>query len=466
MKRSAPSSSTTQASKRPRSDGTKSYCDTPPNLDSNGTIIWPAPAHEISQAQTIIRECAASKAPTVICPDKDADGLASGAILYHTLLHLGLPPEQIKVHFLPKGETVHTDEQRAAVAALLSDTESQDADEHAQRYLFVLDHGTAASPPLAPPSSTTTLIIDHHFSTPTSFPEHSIHVNASHSPPVATTALLTHTICTPLFPSLPDPSLAWLAAVGTTGDLGASLAWKPPFPDMSGVFKTHGKKAIADTVSLLNAPRRTPAYNVPDAWAALLPATSPAALLASPAAERLRDARAAVNAEVARCQAAPPKFSRDGTLAVVRIQSAAQVHPVIATRWSGTLKSRALRVVMCANEAYLPDKVNFSCRIAKCAAARVEAGEEDEVDIIAELRAWAARHESGDLLERMGSEFARGHVQASGGIVRVREFEDLMAALGVGEKVERAKAAGTSPAKSKVIDRGQTKKVTDFFAKK
>ena len=41
--------------------------------------------------------------------------------------------------------------------------------------------------------------------------------------------------------------------MGTHGDLGNTLKWKPPFPDMTDVFKTHTKKAINDAVALVNA---------------------------------------------------------------------------------------------------------------------------------------------------------------------------------------------------------------------
>ena len=50
-------------------------------------------------------------------------------------------------------------------------------------------------------------------------------------------------------------SCGYLCAMGTHGDLGNSLKWKPPFPDMSEVFKTYTKKAINEAVALLNARR-------------------------------------------------------------------------------------------------------------------------------------------------------------------------------------------------------------------
>lgn len=83
---------------------------------------------------------------------------------------------------------------------------------------------------------------------------------------------------------------------------------------------------------------------------------------------------------------------------------------------------------MVANNGYLPDKVNFSCRIARCARDR-----DPPVNIIASLKAVAALDE-GDLVQRLGHSFARGHMQASGGIVPRAEFEELMQLMEVGVK--------------------------------
>ena len=470
------------------------YCATPVKKDDEGKPIWPASSEQMADARRIIRDCVDQGSETVICPDKDADGLSAGAILHHTLTAMGLPGSKIRVHLLPKGQTIHTESQRALVASLLSppcssDDPTSSSDDNADKvlprnYLFVLDHGSAPSPALAPPSTTTTLIVDHHHATSTSIPEDAHYVNACSSPPVATTALLTYEICKTLHPSLSSPSHpnAWLMVLGTHGDLGTSLKWDDPFPDPSAIFKTGAtRKAINDAVALINAPRRTGTYDVVSAWEAILPAQSPNEVLSGPKSKRLQAARQEVNAEVARCQAYAPKFSYNSAVALVRIESKCQVHPVIATRWAGTLKSaKRLRFVICANTAYLDGMVNFSCRVAKNAKARVEAEKgsgathgsdsgsdsdrkvnngttratitDDGVDIIAELKSIAKRHHSGTLVERLGSDFARGHVQASGGVVPAQEFEELMSVLRIGEKPPKedspVKAKAKSPRKS------------------
>lgn len=347
-------------------------------------------------------------------------------------------------------------------------------DAHEPSYVFVLDQGSRPSPPVVSNPNATTLVIDHHYATPTDFPASSTHVTACSSPPVATSSLLTYILCEPLHPSI-AATTAWLAIVGTHGDLGTTLKWQPPFPDMSVTLKQHTKKTLNAVVSLINAPRRTATYDVASAWTALATTPEPASILTN---ARLLAARQEINTEVERCTHAAPKFSADGSVAVLHIHSAAQVHPVIATRWAGHLNSKALEVVLVANEGYLPGKVNFSCRVARCARARG-----GEVDIIAKLRAYASLTLDADgegdevkkkpaLIDRVGDDFARGHVQASGGIVNTKDFEELMLLMEVGgkesgEKKSSSSGSGTSPVKKKKasLDPGQKNTLTSYFGK-
>lgn len=396
-------------------------------------------------------------------PDKDADGLSSGAILRHSLILLGLDETLIEVHLLQKGSTVHSASERTFMEA------------HEPSYVFVLDQGSRRSPPLIS-NPHTSLVIDHHHATPTDFPAASSHVTACTSPPVATSSLLTYLLCLPLHPSV-HATTAWLAVLGTWGDLGSTIKWLPPFPDMTETLKTHKKTTLTKAVSLVNAPRRTASFEVRSAWDALATTPGPVSVLTN---KRLLAASEEVKAETERCTHTAPKFSADGRVAVFRIRSEAQVHPVIATRWANHLKSNALEFVLVANEGYLPGKVNFSCRVAKSAKGRE--GPED-VDIIRELKAYANLPDvSGDgegeegaaeqetkkppLLQRLGDDFARGHVQASGGIVEVHEFEELMRLMQVGVKTAKKDGEKSSPAKKKAgIDPGQKNTLAGYFGK-
>lgn len=380
----------------------------------------------------------------MIAPDKDADGLSAGVTLYRTLTALGLDPSLIEVHLVQKGATINSRAERDAMAA------------QRPAFVIVLDQGSVAAPPLVDGPDTQSLIIDHHLSD--HFPDRALVVSACHYPPVATTSLLTYEICKPLAPDVAS-SAAYLACIGTHGDLGNTLKWTPPFPDMSDTFKVHTKKSINDAVSLLNAPRRTAQYDVITAWTALLASAGPKDLLTN---RRLQSARAEINTEVELNTHTPPKFSPDGRIAVLRIHTPAQVHPVIATRWAGYLNSRALEIVICANYGYLPDRVNFSCRIARGARAR-----DPPVNIIDTLRA-AADLSTDGLRDRLGESFARGHKEASGGMVPVAAFEELMQLWKIGEKPDKKPPADETPPakKAKTIEKSPQKNtIGNYFRK-
>lgn len=79
----------------------------------------------------------------------------------------------------------------------------------------------------------------------------------------------------------------------------------------------------------------------------------------------------------------------------------------------------------------------------------------------------------------MGESFARGHKEASGGIVPVPEFEELMALMGVGQKPDSgtagagagagagaAAAAETGKAMEKRVMTSQKNNLLNYFEKK
>lgn len=432
MKRKATDSGAGTQSKRPK-EPLADYCDVETRTNDAGEIIWPASMEAIEAARKFLKECASSHAKTIIVPDKDADGLDAGVIIYRTLTALGLEPDLIEVHLIAKNTNVHDESERQAMGA------------KNPKFIIVVDQGSRGAPPVVDSLDVQTLIIDHHLSD--DFPENATVVSACHYPPVATSALLTYEICRTLHPDIAS-SCGWLCAMGTHGDLGNTLKWKPPFPDMTEVFKAHTKKAVNDAVSLINAPRRTAKFDVISAWQALLAANGPKDVLNN---TRLLDARTEINEEVERQTHTPPKFSKDGKIAVLRINSAAQVHGVIATRWAGYLNSKALEIIMVANSGYRDGFVNFSCRIARSARSR-----DPPVNIIESLKA-AADLDEDDLVERMGESFARGHKEASGGIIPVKEFEELMVLMQIGEKPDpkpgdAVKAKKASPQKNNLMN--------------
>jgi hypothetical protein len=258
----------------------------------------------------------------LLVPDKDADGLSSGLILSLALKALSHPPSLIQVYHLPRGSNVHSDVARDEMMATF-------AEDGGPTRAVVLDQGSRPGPALLPEDKTKVLLIDHHLST--SFPEGSTVLSACHSLPVATTSLLTYLLCCELVPSLAaaDHPAGMAALLGIYGDLGSS---KPtydvaPWPvRLAPIEKALTKSALGKAVAMLNAPRRTPEFNVADAYEAIEKAATEGGggakgILKN---EKLLEAKERTSAETSRWQGAPPVFSKDGAMAVIKIDSGYQ----------------------------------------------------------------------------------------------------------------------------------------------
>ncbi|KAF9489907.1 DHH phosphoesterase [Pleurotus eryngii] len=433
---------------------------------------WPAPAQDLKAARVFMKQCrrkdssAGLRLPTIIVPDKDADGLSSGLILYRTLSALGLPPESIHVHFIAKGASVFSTSERArleclAIAVSGGDLEGTPSE---VRVIYV-DQGSRGGPPLLQPLLdegriiVRTMVIDHHQSE--DFPEGSQVLTACKSPPICTSSLLAYLMCYPLESSIPE-ACAWLALLGIFGDLGPS---EIKFGDSEGdwpvseemlrlgdTIRVVKKKALSDAVSLLNAPRRTPEFDVQSAWDALLSADGPTTITNN---RELRRLRFRINEEVERCSRAAPRFSKDGCVALLRVDSQYQVHPVVAIRWASRLKGKDLKMIMVVNPSHHPDPnlVSFSCRIP---ASLRKVAETAQPNLQQLLKGYAAKVDAG-FLTRVGGDYARGHKQATGGIIPSAEFE-LLVTKGMEIMAKSVRRVDGGP-----VD-GQ-RKIKDFFSK-
>ncbi|POY73131.1 hypothetical protein BMF94_3824 [Rhodotorula taiwanensis] len=436
---------------------------------------WPAPEEQMETAREWIRECVEGKHRVVLCPDKDADGLSSACLLAHTFRALSHPRDLLEVYHLPRStNNIFAPAARDGILATF-------ADQGGPTRCVVLDQGSRPGEALVP--GVDTLIIDHHLSD--SFPEGATVLSACHSLPVATTSLLVYELSSTLVPALRGSGPTGLAAlIGAYGDLGAGKlkfgSDDEPWPaSLAPVEKKLTKSALSKSVALLNAPRRTPEFRVQDAYSALVAAAeraevaeqtggggagvSSAALKGILDDDRLQEAKERTSAETARWQGAPPVFTKDGKIAVVTVDSGYQIHPVIATRWTGTLrKAKTLVCVMCANTGYTPGYVHFSCR----APRKPEA---PPPDLIAFLKSLAPACEAlaPGWVDRVGQDWARGHREATGGIVKKEEFDVLMQAVELGVKKPKEEGgASKSPSKvngKKVIDPGQKNTLDGFF---
>jgi single-stranded-DNA-specific exonuclease len=339
---------------------------------------WPASGYAISAAREQFRDWGARKARVLVAPHGDVDGLAAAAIVIRVLERLGATP----LTTLPgKGEHVHLPAMRARLAAAGGDG------------LIVLDMGTRRGPIV---EGLPTIVLDHHDAH--EVPDGVIFVSAAGREPVTPTGLLAYLVTRELVAS---DDLRWLALLATVGDLGM----QHPFTELAdiAVRKTHVQK----TVSLINAARRAPEYKPELALSVLLAARGPHEIARGTVdgVDELEACRRAVQDEVTRVARVAPKVV-DG-VALIRFSSAAQIHPLIATRWAGRL---APKIVIAANDGYLPDRVNFAMRSAS------------RTDLLAYLRSLG--------LGAVEGEFANGHPRATGGSVPRHEFDRLLRAIG------------------------------------
>lgn len=311
-------------------------------------------------------------ARVLVFHDFDADGVTAGVVLQRTLERLGFTGVQRLATL--RERDAWSQENRARIADARPDA------------LFVLDLGSRAEP-LA--DGIRCCIIDHH--RPDGTPPGATLITAYGWERTPNTSLLVYDLCSPLA-DIED--LDWIAAIGTLSDVGE----RAPFPLLAAVKKRYAMSDLKEATALVNAIRRASDYQPEIAARALLSHSSPRELVRSESADvaALRAARAEVQREMAEAKKAAPQFA--GNVALIRVRSGCQVHPVIAQIWRTRLPKY---LVLVANDGYLPGRVNFSARGAGVL----------------------------DFLRSMGLD-ARGHDEASGGSLPVEEWELLLEKLG------------------------------------
>jgi single-stranded-DNA-specific exonuclease len=247
-----------------------------------------------------------------------------------------------------------------------------------------------------------TVVIDHHV--PTGTPGEATVISGNGWVPEPTSSLLAYW-CTKALG--PQDDLLWLAALGLIGDMAEDAG----FPELAEAQARYGKTALRDVVSLVNAPRRTPAADPSPALALLLRCDSPKELLKGghPETMRLREAKAEVAGALDAAKRTAPKVQ--GDVALIRFHSPCQIHPLIAQAWRGRLRDK---IVIAANTGYREGWVHF--------AARTATG----TDLIRFL----AQHRPGGA----GEEYGSGHIQATGGALRLPDWNAFVLGLGFPEE--------------------------------
>lgn len=205
--------------------------------------------------------------------------------------------------------------------------------------------------------------------------------------------------------------LDWIAAISVLGDVG-DLA---PFPELADVRTRHKITPLRDATSLLNTARRSATGDATPALRLLMKASGPKEVLSEvhPETAELVAMKAVVSAEFAAAKKVGPKFAEKTNVALVKVHSACQVHPMVVPIWKTRLPDR---IVMVANTGYLPGRVNFTVR------------SNTGVNLIDFLKQHAP--------PEPGEHYGHGHDQATGGSLPFAQWNRFVRGLGFGPEAE------------------------------
>ena len=320
--------------------------------------------------------------------DSDADGVTAGVLWQRGLERL----EYSNVaRVIPNRQrNAWTIENRALAQAANPD------------YFFLMDLG---SQPHRVVENAPHCFIDHH--RPEGFPAGDVLISAYSWNLIPNTSWLLWELLRPLV-NIED--LDWVAVIGTISDLGE----KASFDLIASAGKKYTKKYLKEATTLVNAIRRSSNYN-PEAGAqALLNHENPKDLVLSESSEvlELKAAREEVKLALNEAKKAAPVFSTTHPVALIRLSTPCQIHPLIAQIWRTRLPKY---IVIAANDNYLPNRVNFSTRAA------------GDTNVLEFLRGFEIADGEGD--------FGHGHDQASGGSLPVSRWNELLKVMGFSSEV-------------------------------
>lgn len=325
-------------------------------------------------------------ARTVALHDSDADGVTAGVVWQRAFERAGFKQALRVAPDRERNPWTRANKERVRACSPES--------------LFVLDLGSQEQSVI---DNVPTCLIDHH--RPEGVPPQATLISAYSWRPIPNTSLLVWELCA----TMSDVSdLDWIAAIGILSDLGDNA----PFDMLAAAKRKYKIKYLKEATVLINAARRGSTYNPEAAARALLQHADPRALVNSEADEvqQLRAAREEVNAAMNEAKKAAPVFA--GRVALVRMSSPCQIHPLIAQIWRTRLRGY---IVIAANEGYLPDRVNFSAR----SEANISV-----LDLLREIE-----------LDEGEGYYGHGHDQASGGSLPVERWNELLTKLGFSSEV-------------------------------
>ncbi|MGQ9683024.1 MAG: DHH family phosphoesterase [Anaerolineae bacterium] len=317
----------------------------------------------------------------VLLCHNDADGLAAGVLFYRALQRTGRG--HVTLQTTGKGQSAWSTASLRQIAAA-----------HPQ-VLVVLDLGSRPQP-LFP--GVPTLLIDHH--RPMGKPDAATLISSYSWLPNPCSAALVYWLVGEMA-DVRDSD--WIAAIGIVGDMGEHATIEP----LPEARKRYGNRVIKETTTLVNAARRSASGDASLALHALLNASAPADIARGrlPEARALQAEREAFNAALTAAKRAAPTFASN--LALIRVRSPYQVHPVLAQIWRGRLPNH---IVMVLNEGYLPDRASFSLRTAL------------DVNLLDFLEPFRSSLDA--------TELGYGHDKATGGSLPREELKRFLATLG------------------------------------
>jgi single-stranded-DNA-specific exonuclease len=343
-------------------------------------------ADHLAAARTTFRDWLADRdraARLVVFCHFDADGLAAGALLGRGLRRLGFDD----VHVVPSGRFEN---------AFFSPSAAERLRALDPAALIVTDLGVNVAGVLG---GVPTCYVDHH--RPEGTPAGAV-ISGYGWDPIPCSAWLAFDL---LSAETDVDDLLWVAAVGVLSDLGDKALW----PRLAEAKKRHTAKWLKEAVVLTNAARRASTFDPDTPLHLLRTGDGPKALSEGDGSDRLAAYRTEVNSELQKSRKAAPVFSETEPFALVRLDSACQVHPLIAQQWRGRLKNYA---VIAANTGYRPGLVAFSTRTARGDL------------VLPEI------FQAVDVGEEYADDFGHGHDAASGGHLPPPVFDDLLDALG------------------------------------
>lgn len=315
--------------------------------------------------------------------DTDADGVTAGVIWQRAFERAEF--QQIQTLLPDRERNAWTRANRERIAAARPD------------FLFVLDLG---SQPEAVLTGVPTCLIDHHH--PEGVATSDTLISAYGWEPIPNTSwLVWH-----LAGQIADVAdLDWIAAIGTLSDLGDQA----PFELLTSAKRKYTAKYLKEATALINAARRAADYQPEQALLALLNHPNPKALVNSdrPEVVWLRQAREQVKLALQAARRVAPMFA--GRVALLRLDSPCQIHPLIAQSWRDRLPNY---VVIAANRGYIPGRVNFAAR-------------SQSLNVLEFLRSYS--------LDPGEGSYANGHDQASGGSLPPERWQQLLQQFGFPE---------------------------------